>query len=88
MRTALYLRVSTDKQESENQAVQLREFAARQRWQIVDEYDYESDSKSDRAEFERMFEHASRRRFDLALFWALDRLPAKACWKHSNISIA
>ena len=74
-RTALYLRVSTDKQETENQAIQLREFAARQGWQIVHEYcDYETGSKGDRAEFQRMFEDASRRKFDLLLFWALDRL--------------
>jgi DNA invertase Pin-like site-specific DNA recombinase len=74
-RVALYLRVSTDKQETENQALQLRDFATKQSWQIVHEYcDYESGSKSDRAQFERMFEDASRRRFDLVLFWALDRL--------------
>ena len=75
MRTALYLRVSTDKQETENQAMQLREFAARQGWQIVLEYvDYESGGKNDRAQFRQMFEDASRRKFDLLLFWALDRL--------------
>jgi len=75
MRVAVYLRVSTDKQETENQAVQLREFAARQNWQIVREYcDVESGSKADRVEFKKMFEDASRRKFDLVLFWALDRL--------------
>lgn len=43
MKIALYLRVSTDKQETENQALQLRDFAAKQGWQIVLEYvDYES----------------------------------------------
>jgi len=75
MRIALYLRVSTDKQETENQAVQLREFAAKQGWQIVHEYcDVESGSKADRPEFKRLFDDASRRKFDLVLFWALDRL--------------
>ena len=75
MNIALYLRVSTDKQETENQAAQLREFAAKQGWQIVREYcDYESGSKSDRAEFQQMFADASRRKFELVLFWALDRL--------------
>ena len=74
-RVAIYARVSTDKQETENQALQLREFAAKQGWQIVREYvDYETGSKSDRTEFQRMFEDASRRKFDLLLFWALDRL--------------
>lgn len=32
IRVALYLRVSTDKQETENQAIQLREFCAKQGW--------------------------------------------------------
>ena len=57
MRVALYSRVSTEKQDTENQAVQLREFAGKQDWQIVHEYvDYESAKNGDRAEFKRMFE--------------------------------
>jgi|SRR6267143_1089670 len=77
MKIALYARVSTkDKgQDTENQLVQLREFAAKQGWTISREYvDRETGSKSDRAEFQRMFEDASKRKFDLLLFWALDRL--------------
>ena len=82
MKVALYLRVSTDKQETENQAVQLREFAAKQAWKIVHEYcDYESGSRSDRAEFQRMFADASRRKFDLVLFWALDRLSREGVYQ-------
>jgi DNA invertase Pin-like site-specific DNA recombinase len=82
MKIALYLRVSTDKQETENQAVQLREFAAKQGWQIAGEYcDYESGSKSDRAEFQCMFADASKRRFDLLLFWALDRLSREGVYQ-------
>jgi DNA invertase Pin-like site-specific DNA recombinase len=75
IRVALYLRVSTDKQETENQAAQLRDFAAKQGWTIVHEYaDYESGAKAGRIEFREMFDAASRREFDLLLFWALDRL--------------
>src|SRR6267378_1626169 len=75
MKIAIYARVSTDKQDTGNQLAQLREFAAKQNWEITGEYcDYESGSKSDRAEFQRMFADASKRRFDLVLFWALDRL--------------
>jgi DNA invertase Pin-like site-specific DNA recombinase len=77
MRTAIYARVSTkDKgQDTENQLVQLREFASKQGWQIVREFvDRETGSKSDRMEFQAMFEAASQRKFDLLLFWALDRL--------------
>jgi DNA invertase Pin-like site-specific DNA recombinase len=75
MKIALYARVSTDKQDTENQLLQLREFAAKQGWEITREYtDYESGAKADRPAFRRMFEDASRRKFDLVLFWALDRL--------------
>ncbi len=77
MKIALYARVSTkDKgQETENQLVQLREFASKQGWQITREYiDRETGGTSDRAEFQAMFADASRRRFDLVLFWSLDRL--------------
>jgi len=77
MKIALYARVSTkDKgQDTENQLVQLREFASKQNWQITREYiDRETGGTSDRAEFQAMFAEASRRRFDLVLFWSLDRL--------------
>jgi DNA invertase Pin-like site-specific DNA recombinase len=82
VKIALYLRVSTDKQETETQAIQLRDFAAKQGWQIVGEYaDYESGSKSNRAQFEQMFADASKRRFDLVLFWALDRLSREGVYQ-------
>jgi DNA invertase Pin-like site-specific DNA recombinase len=75
MKTAIYARVSTDKQDTENQLAQLREFAAKQGWTITGEYvDYESGAKADRIEFQRMFADANQHKFDLVLFWALDRL--------------
>lgn len=76
-RVALYGRVSTrDKgQDTENQLRQLRDFAASQGWTVQAEYvDHESGSTDDRAQFQKMFQDASRRRFDVLLFWALDRL--------------
>ena len=76
MKIALYGRVSTkDKgQDTENQMIQLREFARVQGWTIVHEYvDYVTGKRSDRADFQRMFTDASRRQFDLILFWSLDR---------------
>jgi DNA invertase Pin-like site-specific DNA recombinase len=77
MKIAIYARVSTrDKgQETENQSSQLQSFAAKQGWSIYDMYvDHESGAKSDRAEFQRLFADASKRKFDLVLFWSLDRL--------------
>ena len=75
MRVAIYCRVSTDKQDNDNQLVQLREFAAKQGWEIVHEYvDTATGSKADRAGLKQMFADASKREFDFLLFWALDRL--------------
>jgi len=74
VKIAIYARVSTTKQDNENQLAQLREYAEKQNWQVFDCYiDQESGSTSDRSEFQRMFVDASRRKFNLVLFWALDR---------------
>ncbi|MGB8060503.1 MAG: recombinase family protein [Candidatus Sulfotelmatobacter sp.] len=75
MNCGLYARVSTNKQETDNQLTQLREFARVLGWHVVAEYiDYVTGKHSDRTEFQRMFQDASRRRFDVLLFWSLDRL--------------
>ncbi len=75
MRCAIYSRVSTGKQDNENQLLQLRRFAESQGWQVVAEYTDEITGKhADRPQFKAMFESASRRGFDVLLFWALDRL--------------
>ena len=77
MKAAIYARVSTkDKgQEVENQLRQLREFAASQGWTIYREFmDRETGATDDRDEFQSMFRDASQHKFDVLLFWALDRL--------------
>ncbi len=76
MQVALYARVSTrDKgQDTENQLAQLRAFAASQKWAVIREYvDRATGKHSDREQFRRLFEDASQRKFDLVLFWSLDR---------------
>ena len=76
-RVAIYGRVSTkDKgQEVENQLRQLREFSSQQRWTVYREFvDHETGSTNDRTAFQTMFKDASHRKFDVLLFWALDRL--------------
>jgi DNA invertase Pin-like site-specific DNA recombinase len=75
-RTAIYARVSTRErgQDTQNQLHQLREFAGRQGWVVVHEFvDHESGSTDDREKFQAMFQAASRREFDVLLFWSLDR---------------
>jgi DNA invertase Pin-like site-specific DNA recombinase len=76
LRVALYARVSTrdGRQDTQNQLQQLREFCQRQGWQVTAEYiDKASGKSGDRPEFKRLFDNASRRKFDVVLFWALDR---------------
>jgi DNA invertase Pin-like site-specific DNA recombinase len=76
MQVALYARVSTrdNSQDTENQLTQLRAFAVSQKWTVVHEYvDRATGKHSDRVHFQRLFEDASKRKFDLVLFWSLDR---------------
>src|SRR6266702_5003598 len=74
MRIAICSRVSTDKQDTQNQLVQLREFDGAQEWTVVREYvDVASGKNGDRREFRALFAAASRREFDSVLFWSLDR---------------
>jgi DNA invertase Pin-like site-specific DNA recombinase len=76
MNVALYARVSTKDrgQDTENQLSQLRTFAATQGWTVVHEYvDRVTGKHSDREQFKRLFKDASERKFDLVLFWSLDR---------------
>lgn len=74
-RVALYARVSTkDKQEVENQLVQLRQYCQKNGYEISREYvDRESGGNPDRKEFKELFKDAYQHKFDLVLFWALDR---------------
>jgi DNA invertase Pin-like site-specific DNA recombinase len=90
IRAALYLRVSTradkrddetarqrKRQELDNQRRQLRQFCEAQGWEVAAEYSDEvSGAKTDRDRpgFRQMWKDAAQRRFDVLLFWALDRL--------------
>lgn len=75
---AMYLRVSTtdDRQDTDNQLLQLQEFCDRIGWQVHKSYvDRESGRKGrkEREAFAQMFDDAARRKFDVVLFWSLDR---------------
>ena len=79
LRIAVYARVSTvDKgQDPENQLRELRQFVANKAaegWTLAGEYvDQASGKNANRAEFQRLFADAAERKFDLVLFWSLDR---------------
>src|SRR5437899_484198 len=73
---AIYVRVSTkDKgQETENQLRQLQGFCDSQGWNVAHVYeDRATGKRADRDAFQQMFADASRRAFDVVLFWSLDR---------------
>lgn len=75
---AIYLRVSTDGQTSENQARVLRKVAKRAGWTIVGIYEDAGISgakgRDHRPEFDRLLKDAARRRFDVVMAWSVDRL--------------
>ena len=79
LRIAIYARVSTsDKgQDTEDQLRELRQFVTNKSsegWIVADEYvDHVTAKNANRPEFQRMFRDAAERRFDMVLFWSLDR---------------
>lgn len=74
MKTVVYVRVSTDKQESENQLIELREYCEKSDFQICHEYvDIISGKEDSRPNWDQLFLDAHRKKFDIVLFWDLSR---------------
>ena len=75
---ALYCRVSTDGQSTENQLRELRAAIARHGWTIVAEYVDRGISggkgRRDRPCFDALLRGVARREFDLVAAWSVDRL--------------
>ena len=78
MRAALYLRVSTSDQTTQNQERELREAVSRLGHEIVAIYSDNGISgakgRAHRPEFDRLHRDAVRRRFDIVMAWSVDRL--------------
>ena len=75
-RVALYARVSTlNNQDPEMQLAELREYAGRRGWQIVEEFTDQgvSGCQESRPALNRLMSDACRRRFDAVLVWKIDR---------------
>jgi DNA invertase Pin-like site-specific DNA recombinase len=75
-RAALYMRVSTVDQHPENQLNELRDFAALRGFKVAEEYTDHgiSGAKARRPALDRMLKDAHRRKFDVVVVWACDRL--------------
>ena len=77
MKVAVYVRVSTQQQTTENQLLELYEVCERNDWTIVDEYNETvSGTKgvNDRKELDRMLKDASRKKFQKVVVWSVDRV--------------
>ncbi|HUD56972.1 MAG TPA: recombinase family protein [Terracidiphilus sp.] len=86
MRVAIYCRVSTkDKgQDTANQLRQLKAFAAQQNWTVVRVYEETASGRkgeSGREALREVFKEAAKRRWDLLLFWSLDRLSREGAFQ-------
>src|SRR3984957_5744754 len=77
-RVAIYLRVSTSKQETSNQRRELEAVAARSGWQIVKVYQDTGVSgakgRDQRPGLDAMMKAVNAREFDLVAAWSVDRL--------------
>ena len=77
-RAALYLRVSTDGQTTDNQRQALVAAAERRGWPVVEVYDDAGISgasdRDKRPGFNAMLKDGTRRRFDVLMVWSIDRL--------------
>ena len=77
-RVALYLRVSTANQTTDNQRIELGRIAAQRGWTVVETFHDDgisgSKGRSDRPALDRMLKDAVRGKFDLIAVWSLDRL--------------
>ena len=75
---ALYARVSTDGQTTENQLQELRKVSDRNGWQIIQEFVDHGISgakgRDQRPAFDEMCKGVVRKEFDLVMAWSVDRL--------------
>ena len=75
MRIGIYSRISKDSSDNTNQLIILREYCKKMDYTVYKEYvDIVSGAKENRPQFQEMMKDASKRKFDMVLFFALDRL--------------
>lgn len=85
-RAAIYVRVSTSKQTTENQEHVLRQACSDRGWDIAGIYDDtgQSGAKASRPALDEMLADATRGKFDVVLIWKLDRLGRSVIDLHNN----
>jgi DNA invertase Pin-like site-specific DNA recombinase len=77
-RAAIYLRVSTDGQTTDNQRMELEKVAQHSDWTIVEVYEDAgvsgANGRDKRPAFNQLCLDATRRKFDVVMAWSVDRL--------------
>ena len=75
-KAACYVRVSTNGQTTENQALELKRYCDRQGWTVTQTYEDHavSGSQHDRPALTELLADAQRGRFDVVVVWKIDRL--------------
>jgi DNA invertase Pin-like site-specific DNA recombinase len=77
-RVALYLRVSTSEQTTQNQRRELREAAERHGWDVVSVFEDAgvsgSKGRAGRPGLDALLKGVTRKEFDLVMSWSVDRL--------------
>jgi DNA invertase Pin-like site-specific DNA recombinase len=77
-RVALYLRVSTDQQTTDNQRMELERVGEQRGWQVVATYEDAGISgakgRDKRPGFDQMYKDMTRCKFDVIAAWSVDRL--------------
>ena len=78
LRAALYARVSTDRQSTDNQLRELRQAAERLGWVVVGEFIDHGISgakgRKDRPQLDALLKGVARKDFDIVASWSVDRL--------------
>lgn len=89
MKVAIYCRVSTTKQDYENQLSQLRDYCEKKKHEIYRVYSETiSGKESQRPVFKEMMQDAIKKKFDAILVWALDRFTREGTakvWQYINL---
>ena len=78
MRVVLYSRVSTNKQTTENQVLELKQVCQRNDWTIIRELTDNgisgSKGRADRPGFDELHKMVARKEADMVVVWSIDRL--------------
>jgi DNA invertase Pin-like site-specific DNA recombinase len=83
MKVAIYTRVSgrSNRQDAENQRIALRQWCEREGHTIIEYSDRMTGTSSKRQAFLQMMKDANAKKFDMLLFWSLDRLSREGVLK-------